>query len=299
MAKRARAGVKKKRAAAPEALARARSFETLESAYAAWLELKLEHAAASRQLADERRRLEDQGAFLVGAVKAAGDAPEAPARGALAKRGGLDRFQREAEAKLVEARHALEQRQQELERTYSRALDEARALVRERVERFAQKLKPKLTLMPRPLAGGRRILHLARPSADEAVLVFFVLTGSVPSRYGYLFDDATDDLSTQPPVLYAEEGVTQTRPSPRELKALVTQRREVMPVKGVIPALVPSPGGEADLFVLRQRGPVMEVELAAEDALRSVLSADEAERFAGHLLRLKLEGRLELALEAG
>jgi hypothetical protein len=48
-----------------------------------------------------------------------------------------------------------------------------------------------------------------------------------------------------------------------------------------------------------QRGPVMEVELADGAAFRNILSREEAERFAGHLLRLKLEGKLELEIEAG
>ena len=43
----------------------------------------------------------------------------------------------------------------------------------------------------------------------------------------------------------------------------------------------------------------MEVEVAEGPGFRSILTREESERFAGHLLRLKLEGKLELEVEAG
>src|SRR5438093_752855 len=89
-------------------LARVRSLETLESAYDAWRELKLEHAQAVARFETERTRLTEQGSFLVGAVRAAGVGPEA-APGA----GGLEAlakpsFLTDAEEKLAAARAALE-----------------------------------------------------------------------------------------------------------------------------------------------------------------------------------------------
>ncbi|MDQ3264684.1 MAG: hypothetical protein M3Y59_13620, partial [Myxococcota bacterium] len=41
------------------------SLETLEAAYAQWREEKLRHAAALARLAQQRRRLDDEAAFLV------------------------------------------------------------------------------------------------------------------------------------------------------------------------------------------------------------------------------------------
>jgi hypothetical protein len=53
------------------------------------------------------------------------------------------------------------------------------------------------------------------------------------------------------------------------------------------------------LHRLRQRGAVIEVEVADGDAFRNVLTATEAERLAGALLRLKIDGRIQLELKGG
>ncbi len=62
---------------------------------------------------------------------------------------------------------------------------------------------------------------------------------------------------------------------------------------------MPRPEAGEHFFRMLQRGPVMEVEVAEGEAFRNILSREEAERFAGHLLRLKLEEKIELELEAG
>jgi hypothetical protein len=74
---------------------------------------------------------------------------------------------------------------------------------------------------------------------------------------------------------------------------------EVLPIKGFLPLFVPRPEGGEHFFRLLQRGPVMEVEVAEGEVFRNILSREEAERFAGHLLRLKLEEKIELEIEAG
>ena len=75
----------------------------------------------------------------------------------------------------------------------------------------------------RTLANGRRIVHLGRPAHEEAPLMLFALSGRVPTRYGFLFDDSTDDPARSPPTLYADEGVKQgeVRPAAGALAALV------------------------------------------------------------------------------
>src|SRR5439155_9617369 len=130
----------------------------------------------------------------------------------------------------------------------------------------------------------------ARVKADESVMLLFLFNGKIASRHGFLFDDSTDDAQKAPQPLYAEEGNAEERPA--DLPARLKSFGEVLPVKGFIPVPMGS-----ELFRLLSRGPVMEVELASGAAFRNVLAKDEAERFAGYLLKLKLEGKIELEVE--
>lgn len=283
------------------ALIRMRGMETLEAAYEAWLELKLEHGAALLRFKEEHERLDQQGAFLVGAVRAAGE--EVSGSPGLVKAGAspLDGFLREAEEKVARAREALARQQQALDAVYQEALAEVRNTLLERVRRYLEKTRPKLELVLHRVGATRTILHAQRVKEDDAVLLCFLLTGKLPSRYGFLFDDSTEDVALPPAPLYAEEGVAEgeVRPDSARLGALARAEGEVLPLKGFLPVLVPRPGGGEDFFRLLQRGPVMEAEVAEGSAFRNVLAREEAERLAGHLLRLKLEGRIELDIRAG
>jgi hypothetical protein len=292
----------------PSLLARLRGMETLEALYQAWLELKEEHAATRARFATERQRLEQQGAFVVGAVRAAGtppkpvdagDAGEA-GEGALVPQAGLDDFLHEAEQKLQAARRALEESAAKEEARFGEAMAEARGLIVAQVKRFLGQVRPKLRLLLRPAGASRSILHAERVRPDDAVLLLYVLTERIPSRYDFLFDDSTDDVSLPPPPLYPDEdvGPSEVRPGGQALERRLRAMAQVLPVKGFLPLWVPRPGGE-DFFRLRERGPVMEAELLDGDDFRSVLAREEAERLAGHLLRIKLGGGLELELGAG
>jgi hypothetical protein len=83
------------------------------------------------------------------------------------------------------------------------------------------------------------------------------------------------------------------------LRERLTGTRDALPVKGIIPFFLPRAGGPASLLRLVERGPVMEVELADGEGWRNLLAADEAEALAGWLIKLKLEGRVELELSRG
>jgi hypothetical protein len=148
--------------------------------------------------------------------------------------------------------------------------------------------------MVRTLPGDRRILHLRRPSPDDAVLLLFAMTGRCPTRYGFLFDDSTDDVLLAPPALYAEEGVVHVRPRPAELVAELEPRAAFWPVKGAL--LVVRPGLTVRWL---SRGAVLEAEVADGDAFRNLLSREEAEQITGVLLSLKLAGALGLELVRG
>lgn len=283
------------------ALARMRGMETLEAAYEAWLELKLEHAAARVRLQEEHERLEQQGAFLVGSVRAASQ--ETSSSPGLVRAGAapLDAFLREAEEKLRHARDALARRREEMEAAHAEAFAEVRATILDRVRRYQEGTRPVLELTLHGVGATRAILHARRVSGDEAVLLCYLFCGRIPSRYGFLFDDSTEDVSLPPAPLYPDEEVppSEIRPDAAQLEARVRAEGEVLPLKGFLPVFVPRPGGGEDFFRFLQRGPVMEVEVAEGPAFRGILSREEAERFAGHLLRLKLEGRIELDIRTG
>jgi hypothetical protein len=283
-----------------EVLSRVRGLETLEPAYEAWLALRAEHGASRARFREERERLEQQGSFLLGAVRAAGLTPGPGEAPALAPPGG-EGFLGEAQTRLSGRQAELAHQAAEAEARYQEAFAELRATLVDRIQRFLEATRPRLQLLLRKVDAQRSILHVARVGADEAVLLCFLWSGRIPSRYGFLFDDSTEDVARPPSTLYAEEGVAPEgiRPGAAALEALLRAPGEVVPLKGFLPLFVPRPEGGEDFFRLLQRGPVMEVEVASGGAFRSFLSREEAERFAGHLLRLKLAGKIDLELEAG
>lgn len=289
-------------AAADQALARVRRIETIQGAYEAWLDLRLEHSGTVSKLADERKQLDQQGEFLVGAVRAARDLSQTPSVEealALAKRGtGLDAYLLETAGRLEAAKAQLHERSRAVEAAFGKAFDEIRGELRARVQRTLKHVKPKLRLMIRSLGPESRILHVARLQPDEAVLLAWVLLGKLPSRYDFLFDDSTDNPNLPTPTLYAEEGVSSgfVRPTVEQVQALMLSELPVIPIKSVVPFFLPRSDGASQVIRLVERGPVMEVEVADSAAFRNVLSRDEAERVAGYLLRLKLEQRIDIEL---
>lgn len=289
-------------AAAAEALERLRTLETLKDAYQAWAELRALYDRARASWAEERTRIEGQGAFLLGAVRAARDfaQPQGPGA-ALARPGGdVDAFIARTEARLAAAKQKLDAGVMGAEAGWAQALAEARDTVRGRVERTVQHARPALRLLLRSLAQNRRILHLERLTGDAPVLVHAVLSGAIPSRYDFLFDDSTDDVAQPPAPLYAEEGVTaaDARGPPQRQVALLAAAQGVFPSKGIIPFKVPQPAASLSVRFL-QRGPVAEAEVVEGAAWRSVLSVEEAEVIAGWLIKLQLEGKLSVTLARG
>ncbi len=271
--------------AADVALARARQLETIESAYERWRELVQDQRARRLFFASEYRRLDDQGSLLLGAV----GATQAPSTG-----DGLQLYLNESRLKLDAARADLVTREARELSTFELAIQQMTAEVRSRVKRSSELVKPSIHVMPRSMPEGRRILHATRLGNDEALTAFFVLTdGHVPSRYGYLFDDSTDDLTTSPPWLYDDESVAEVRPTPAALKQVLEARVEVWPAKGMVPMFLP---GDRHLVRWLQRGAVMELEVADGEAFRNLLTQQEAERALGALISLKLAGRIELEL---
>ena len=273
-----------------QALARARSMETLELAYAAWAELQEAHRLARRRWAEERARLREQGTLLLGAVKAAGS-PGSTEEG-LSKAGALEVFLAEAKGKLAAAQQQLEERARAAEQAFLEELAKVKEALHSRIARQSAAVRPVFKLMIRVLPGERRILHAHRLGPDESVIALFALTGRIPSRYGFLFDDSTDDALAAPPMLYADEGVTQLRPTAEVLARTLEERRDVWPVKGMLPLTLP----DGSWLRWITRGAVLEAEVQDGEGFRNLLTQQEAERVTGLLLSHKLAGKLELEL---
>ena len=271
------------RFAARSAVALVQSVETLEPGFTAWEELRSEQRRALQAIDEELRRIDEQGTLLLGAVRSA---LETQAHDSLATG---------AEQTLAAARAELTRQRQLAEAAVQEASETIRSHLLGRVARRAGLSSPKVRLMVRMLPDGRRILHLERPSPDDAVVLMHVLSGRIPSRFGYLFDDSTDDLARSTPLFFAEEGAEgEMRPPAdvfqRQLDALFS----VWPVKAVVPQFV-----DGLLVVWRSRGAVLEAELAEGPHFRNLLTEAEAERIVGRLFALKIEGRLDLELARG
>ena len=288
-------------------LARLSAAQTLEAAYHAWDELRLERALAMERFTEDGRRLGEQAGFWVGAARAAG---EAELRGGAEASGqsqvpvpasALQRAAAEAEAKLRAAAAAVEAQAKAADAGFEAAEQFVRGEIRARALRYAAARVP-VAILKHPAGTARTILHLQRVGQDESVVLMLLLDGKLPTHYGFLFDDSTEDVTRPPPWLYPEEGVAQdqSRPGARELLARLLSFGEFAPVKGFLPLLIQDGrGGPPVLHRLLQRGAVMEVEIAEGDSFRNALTREEAERVAGAFLRLKLDGKIELDLGAG
>ncbi len=260
-----------------------RSVDALEPAFEAWAEFRAAHALRLQALLGEERQLDEQGALLLGAARRTGPGTEGLAVTPL----------------LAKAREALEVSRRAVVERFAAASAEIISVLRERVERHAHAAPPLVTLMVRVLPGDERILHLARPKGDDAVLLLHAIAARIPTRYGFLFDDSTDDSNLPPPALYGAEDLGApelqllTRPSPAELREVLERLTEVWPVKGMLPVLAPS------LVRWLSRGAVLEAEIADGQGFRNRLTRDEAEEITARLLSLKLEGKIEFELGRG
>ena len=269
-------------AVGPRALARVQQVESLEAAWSAWRELIAARAALLRRSQEERHRLESQGSLLLGAMQAAGTSEGLSPQ---------DPVVLDARRKLAEASEALEVQSSTAAARFDEAIAAARQAIIERVTRQAAVARPHFRLAVRELAQDRRVLHLHRFGPDESVIALFALSGRIPSRYEALFDDSSDDLSREPPVLYPDDGLDGVRPGPLDLVAELRSRTQVWPVKGQLPMEL----GSTWVRWLA-RGAVLEAEILDGASFRNVLTRAEAEQITGALLRRKLAGAIELEL---
>ncbi len=269
----------------------AHSDETLKAGYAAWAQLQKGRSEVRRQWQHEKQRLTRQGELLLGAVREASNVPSA-ANDSERQLSSIDIFVAETREKLAAAAQALDAGARASEHRFAIELSKVREELVQRVSRQAAALRPTFKLAVRSLSDGRQILHADRLSADESVLALFALNGRIPSRYGFLEDDAVDALTAVSSMLYADEGVMALRTHVTALGHVLSSLHEVWPVKAMLPMRLPD--GTWARWV--SRGPVLEAEIQEGDTFSNLLSPHQAERIAGLLLSFKLAGKIEMEL---
>lgn len=270
-----------------KALERACLVETLEAIYVAWAEIRSAHFEAKKRWEQERRRLSVQSSLLLGAVRAAGPTPISEGSELATT---LDGFLTEAKGTLVAAQKELEEKALATDRAFELELRKVRAEVCARVARHAGAARPAWKLAVRSVGSSNRILHARRLGPDESVVALYALTGRIPSRYEFLFDDSTDNAASAPPCFYSDEGIGDVRPAASEFSSLLSARSDVWPVKGMIPLLM----ADGTLTRWVSRGAVLEAEIFEGEGFRHVLTEQEAERMTGQLLAHRLAGKIDL-----
>ncbi|HEY3449364.1 MAG TPA: hypothetical protein VGK67_23620 [Myxococcales bacterium] len=308
----------------PEALARARG-ENLSDLYAAWRDLLAAQARAASARAREAEALEVRAQMLLRSVENAralslgAPARDAPAPGAepgkkrgkggkkaaakaeeekaLAAADPLAGFIAESQKELDAARAALAARVVDEERFFAAELAQVKERIRVRAAALLLHHRPRVEVRVQPVGKDRSIVHLTRPEPQDLVLIAFLLSGKLFTRYDAFFDDSVDQLGLEPPRFYAEE----RNPSARfdrledEEALLFDPARVFLPVKGMFAFQLP--GHPFPRFRVMNRGPVLEAEARAEGgAWENLMPRASAELLSGLFIKLKIEKRIELVL---
>lgn len=286
-----------------EALVRARG-DALVDLYAGWRELTIARASAAAERARELERVEARAQVVLNSVQAArslgAPSAEAPAGGEALVAGAdpLAAFVATATRELEEAKAALARRAEEEERFFAEAIAGTRERVRAHADLLLVQHRPRVEAQVQPVGKDRSLVHLGRLEPQDVVLLGYVLSGRLLTRYDAFFDDAVDEVGQEPARFYAEEGNERTRfERPEDEEALIDEPgRLFLPAKGMLPFAVP--GRAFPRFRLVNRGPVIEAEARSEGgAYEHLMPRASAELLSGYLIRLQLEGRLELALK--
>ena len=289
---------------APTALDIALQSESLPALYAAWLELRLARAAAVVALQREEQQLTRKADYLLKTVAAARDLPTLPATRSTSKKGrGLSKpdplaaFHAQAQEELDAGRKALQLRARR-EDKQAQALDaRVRKALLQRADAHLSIHRPHLAVTAHPVGAAQVMLEVARFGDEDAVLLTRLLHGRLPTRWGFFADDTTEDLARGPARFYADEGLTALHPADASAEdAVLHGPGPFLPLRGLIPFTIP--GKPWPRFRLVHHGPIAQVEARPEGgAYAHVLQREDGELLTGHLLRLKLAGKLQLTLD--
>jgi hypothetical protein len=294
-----------------EALVRAQAARGLEDLYDAWLRLRLARAASAAERSRESERLEVRAEYLLKSVESARQLEPAarPAAKKAAKKpkgrsskalqpaaDPFASFLESAQRELAAAREELAARASREEALFEEQIKAIRARIGEQVEATLAIHKPQVDAMVQPVGTDRAIFHTARPEGEDSLLLGYVLSGKLFTRYGAFFDDSVDDLSLPPALFYEDEGGKARPGTVDEEDALALDpERELAPVKGMIAFRIP--GHDFPRFRLLNRGPLAQIETRLEGgAYEQLLPREVAELLSGYLIRLEVEGRIALSM---
>jgi hypothetical protein len=295
----------------PEALARARG-ENLVDLYDGWRDLLLARAAAAAARAREAEAVDVRAQMLLRSVENARDltlgpaAPKGKGKAGKAGKAGPDalgaadplaEFIAESQRELDAAREALRARGGTEERFFGAEIDQVKARIRARAQSLLVHHQPRVEARVQPVGKDRSIVHLTRPEPQDVVLLAYLLSDRLFTRYDAFFDDSVDQLGLDPPRFYPEEDNPRARFDrvEDEEALLFAPERVFVPVKGMFAFKLP--GREFPRFRVMNRGPVLEAEARSEGgAYEHLMPRPSAELLSGLLIKLKIERRIELLL---
>lgn len=290
---------------AQEALVRARAATLIEDLYdARGRLLKAREALAAERERERARLLSQAEIFLRSVTSAREQGARVPAPGEDAaglRKEGADpyaAFLDKAKAELARARDGLDARGVQEEAFFAaeiaRVSDELAGRVRALLDRHA----PRVAFSIQPVGSAHAVAWMERPSPDDAVLITFLLSGHLPTRYGALFDDAIDALDLAPATFFAEEGFAARPATLDEADALcLSEGRLFVPFKAMIPFRLPDLDFPRLRFV--NQGPLLQL-VAREvgEDYAPLMPIATAEAVAGRLIRLQVEGAIALEFKA-
>ena len=294
------------------ALTVALESESLEALYRAWLQHRLEHAQAQARRARERDQLDTRAAYLVKTVAVARTLPDVAAptppkkkRGgpraadALAVEDPLAKFHARADAELARARKALAAREKREEAEAARVDRRIRKVLHARADAHLRIHKPRVALTVHPVGPAHALVEVASPSDEDAVLLLRLLRQALPTRWGFLGDDAVDDLARGPAHFYADEGLAELWPPDADAEDAVLFADGVfLPVRGQLPFALPDRAFPR--FKLVNHGRTAQIEARREgEPYAHLVRREDCELLSGYLLRLELSGHVSLALQMG
>lgn len=289
------------------ALAVALESESLQALFSAWLELRLQRAQVLAQNARELDQLDQRAQLVLKAVEAARNLPEAAvAPKKRTKRSkasklpalpdGLAEFHRQAEAELANARKDLRQRMEAEARETTKLEARVRRALLARADQHLAIHKPRIQLTVHPVGKAQALLEVAAFGDEDAVLLMRLLSGKLPTRWGFFADDAVEDLARGPARLYPDEGNAELWPAHAEAEdAILFPGGDFVPARQQIPFAIAARAFPR--FKLVHHGLIAQVEARHDgEPYSHLLRREDGELLAGYLLRLRVAGKLELLL---
>lgn len=298
-----------------EAMLRLHAAVLLEDLYDARVRLSLARTALFGEREKERLRLEKKAEIFLRSVTSAQALSNAAQSATSAddscdtrkietlqtagKPDPYEAFLNSAKAELEETRARLDVQVIQEKAFFEAEMSRVSDAIVERVCSLLDQYAPLVVFSIQPVGPASAVAWMERPTGDEAVLLYFLLTGGhLPTHYDALFDDAFDDMTLEPPTFFEEEGYPARPVSLEEAESLGhPEARVFVPFKAMLPFQVPGLDFPRLRFV--NQGPVLQlVAREASGSYAPLMSLETAEAVAGMFIQLQIEKRIELKLMA-